>query len=606
MTEEIRKKLKEEKVDRLPRSPGVYLFHNREGKVIYVGKAIDLRQRVRSYFQNLASLSPRVRIMAEKIADLSYIITDSEVEAFILESNLIKEYTPHYNVQFKDDKRYPYLCLTTNEPFPRLVVARQPEKKKAKYFGPYSNVGAVRDTMRLIKKLFPLRSCKQPLQEGTARGRPCLNWQIKRCLAPCRGSVSGKEYLAVVEQVILFLEGRQQVLLKKIEHEMGAAAEALDYEKAARLRDQLFSLQKLMERQKVVTSDMRDRDIIALVSRPWGFSAGLFKVRGGKLLGAENFSSRRTQDMEPEVVTKEFIRHFYSGASFIPGELLLSHLPEEHKFLEKWLEKEKGGGRVTIRVPQRGEKKALLELLKRNTLQHSKLEEKGVREDERVLEELAKVLGLPTPPERIEGYDISHFGGKETVGSMVVFQKGRPWKEGYRRFKIRKGKAADDYGALAEMLERRLHNSKLPPPSLVLIDGGRGQLSIGQQIFRAGGLGSIPMVALAEEEELLFVPNRKNPLRLSASHPALKLLQRVRDEAHRFALSLSQDLNVKSSIGSFLESVPGIGPIRRKALLEHFKGLEAIREATLEEIRSVKGINARVAGELYRKLHGIT
>jgi excinuclease ABC subunit C len=603
MDDELRIKLKKEKVARLPRSPGVYLFRDKEDKVIYVGKAIDLRQRVRSYFQNPASLSPRVRSMAEKIADLSYIITDSEEEAFILESNLIKEYAPHYNVQFKDDKRYPYLCLTMEEPFPRLVVARRPEKKKAKYFGPYSNVGAVRDTMRLIKKIFPLRSCKQPLQEGIAKGRPCLNWQIKRCLAPCRGSLSSKEYLAVVEQVSLFLEGRQQALLKKVEREMGAAAEALDFEKAARLRDQLFSLQKLMERQKVVTGDLRDRDIIALVSRPWGFSAGLFKVRGGKLLGVENFSSRRTQDVEPEVVMKEFIRHFYSGASFIPGELLLSHLPAECGFLEAWLRKEKGGGRVAIKVPQRGEKKALLELLKKNTLQHSEQEEKNARQNEAVLEELAKVLGLPAPPERIEGYDISHFGGKETVGSMVIFHQGKPWKEGYRRFKIRGGKAADDYGALTEMLERRFCNSKLPLPSLVLIDGGRGQLSVGQQVLRAKGLQDVPLAALAEEEELLFIPGRKTPLRLPASHPALKLLQQVRDEAHRFALSLSRDLSVKSSIGSLLESVPGIGPARRKALLEHFKGLEAIKEASLEEIRSVVGISSAVAEKLYRKLH---
>lgn len=602
MDDELRTKLKE-KLARLPHSPGVYLFRDEEGTVIYVGKAVDLRQRVRSYFQNPASVSPRVRLMAEKIADLFYIITDSEEEAFILESNLIKEYSPRYNIQFKDDKHYPYLCLTMEEPYPRLVVARRPEKKKAKYFGPYSNAGAVRETMRLIKKIFPLRSCKQQLKEGEVKGRPCLNWQIKRCLAPCRGELPREEYLAVVEQVALFLEGRQQALLKKVEREMNAASEALDFEKAARLRDQYFSLQKVMERQKAVAGDSRDRDAIALVSRPWGFSVGLFRVRGGKLVGAENFSSRESEGMEPETVMKEFIRHFYAGASFIPGEIILSHLPEDSGLLEAWLRKEKGGGRVVIKVPRRGEKKALLELLKKNALQHGEQEEKNADQEELALKELARVLGLPGPPERIEGYDISHFAGRETVGSMVVFLLGKPWKEGYRRFKIREGKAADDYGALAEMLERRFRHSKPPLPSLVLIDGGRGQLSVGQRVLQEKGLTDVPLAALAKEEEMLFLPGEKAPLRLPGSHPALKLLQQVRDEAHRFAISLSRDLQIKSSLGSFLESVPGIGPVRRKALLEHFKGLEALKEASLEEIKAVEGISVNVAESLYRKLH---
>jgi len=598
---ELRTKLKE-KLARLPHSSGVYLFRDEEGTVIYVGKAVDLRQRVRSYFQNPASVSPRIRLMAEKIADLFYIITDSEEEAFILESNLIKEYSPRYNIQFKDDKNYPYLCLTLDEPYPRLIVARRPERKKAKYFGPYSNAGAVRETMRLIKKIFPLRSCKQELKEGEAKGRPCLNWQIKRCLAPCRGELPREEYLAVVEQVVLFLEGRQQALLKKVEREMRAASDALDFEKAARLRDQYFSLQKVMERQKAVAGDSRDRDAIALVSRPWGFSVGVFKVRGGKLVGAENFSSRETEGMEPETVMKEFIRHFYGGASFIPGEIILSHLPEDSGLLEAWLRKIKGRGRVVIKVPRRGEKKALLELLKKNALQHGEQEEEKVEQEQLALKELARILGLPGPPERIEGYDISHFAGRETVGSMVVFLQGKPWKEGYRRFKIREGKAADDYGALAEMLERRFRHNKTPLPSLVLIDGGRGQLSVGQRVLQEKGLADVPLAALAKEEEMLFLPGEKAPLRLPGSHPALKLLQQVRDEAHRFAISLSRDLQVKSSLGSFLESVPGIGPARRKALLEHFEGLEALKEASLEEIKAVEGISANVAESLYRKL----
>ncbi len=593
------------KVQQLPHSPGVYLFKDARGNVIYVGKAVDLRQRVRSYFQKPPYTSPRLGILIKNLADLSYILTDSEEEAFILESNLIKEYSPRYNVQFKDDKHYPYLRFTLEEPFPRMEVARKIEDKKSRYFGPYSNSTALRQTMSLIKKLFPLRSCRQSLEEGEKRGRPCLNYQMNRCLAPCSGEVTTREYNAVVEQVLLFLEGQQADLLKKIEEEMNSSAEALEFEKAARLRDQYHSLKKVMEKQKVVTTDLKDRDIIALALEEDGMVAiSLFRVRAGKLLGAENFTPSRVEEAEEREIMKEFIRHYYGGAFTVPGELLLSHLPAEEELFKQWLKKKKGGKSVYMKVPQRGEKKALLQMAKKNA--HAFLEQERTNEKGRArpLKELAEVLGLSALPERIEGYDISHFSGHETVGSMVVFWQGEPYKEGYRRFKIRAARKADDYAALTEILRRRFSNETLPRPSLLLIDGGRGQLSTAIEVLKEKGLEDIPLASLAKEEEHIFVPGQKAPLMLPENHPALKLLQQVRDEAHRFAVKFSKNLNLKRSLSSLLQSVPGIGPVRRKTLLKHFNGMEELYEASLEELRSVPGMNTSAAQQLYEKLHG--
>lgn len=592
-----------EKVQRLPRSPGVYLFKDARGQVIYVGKAVDLRQRVRSYFLKPAYSSPRLKALVENIADLSWIVTDSEGEAFILESNLIKEHSPHYNVQFKDDKGYPYLRISTRDPYPRLEVARQVEAKDYRYFGPYSNAGAMRETMRLIKKIFPLRSCRQPLAYGLARGRPCLNYQIGRCLAPCRGNIPPEEYACTVEQVALFLEGRQGHLLKDLEKKMLQAAEELEFEKAARLRDQYFSLQKVMERQKVVSGDLADRDVIALETLAGSSSVGIFRVREGKLIGGEYFTPRGTEGAREGEIIKEFLRHFYLQATFIPREILLSHEPEEMDLIMTWL-KEKRKGSVSLKVPRRGEKKALLDLVKKNTLIHLQHELEQLKEERQSLKELARVLGLAEIPTRIEGYDISHFAGQGTVGAMAVFHEGKPSTKDYRRFKIQKVASADDYGALAEVLRRRFNNEKIPLPGLILLDGGRGQLSTGMAVLGEKGL-NIPMAALAKEQEHLFLPGEKAPLALPANHPALKLLQQVRDEAHRFALSLGRALTLKSSLSSFLEKVPGIGEVRRKALLKHFGSLEALQEASLGEICSVPAMNVPAAAALYRVLHGL-
>ena len=592
-----------EQVQQLPRSPGVYLYKDERGRVIYVGKALDLRQRVRSYFQNTPSNSSyRLKALVGNIASISYIVTDSEEEAFMLESNLIKEYSPRYNIQFKDDKHYPYLRLTTEETFPRLEVARRVDAGESRYFGPYSNAGSMRDTMRLIKKLFPLRSCRQELREAEAKGRPCLNYQIKRCLAPCRGNITSREYNRVVEQVTLFLEGRQLYLLKKIEREMAAAANALQFEKAARLRDQHFSLQRIMERQKAVTTDLKDRDVIALVEIPGGYTVGLFRVREGKLLGAENFTPRGTEEKEAEEIMKEFLRHYYDKSTSVPGELLLSHMPAEKELITQWLKKKRNNKGIKMKVPMRGEKKALLELVKKNASLHARHKQEEMQQTEFSLKELGRLLGLVSPPVRIEGYDISHFAGEDTVGSMVVFLHGRAAKDEYRRFKIRTADPADDYAALAEVLRRRLQNETLPLPSLILLDGGRGQLSAGLAALKEAGYGDLPVIALAKEHEHIFLPGQKAPLVLPAVNPALKLLQQVRDEAHRFAITFSRSLAVKRSLSSFLQGVPGIGKVRRKALLGHFSDLESMMNASLEEIKTVPNMNGPSAERLYREL----
>ena len=586
----------------LPRKPGVYLFRDRGDTVIYVGKAQDLRQRVRSYFQQGASDSPRLQSLRNKIYDLSTIVTDTEEEAFILESNLIKEHAPRFNIQFRDDKHYPYLCLTMGEDFPRLVVARRATAKDCRYFGPYSNAGALRETLRLIKKVFPLRSCRQPLQEGKMRGRPCLNFQIKRCLAPCRGELMSYEYGAVVQQACLFLEGRQRMLMHKIEREMKQAAVNLQFEQAARLRDQYTSLQKIMERQKVVAADGRDRDIIALVQSARTWVASLFRVRGGKLLAVEHFMPAAVAEAGEAEIMKEFLRHCYGRTTYIPRELLLSTLPAEQEMLEHWLRQQNNHQTVKLHQPQRGEKKALLEMVKKNALLYLQQLEQSREDGEEALAALAQELELPALPLRIEGYDISHFAGRETVGSMVVFHKGKPLKEAYRRFIVRDAAPADDYAALAEVLRRRLQNESLPLPDLLLIDGGRGQLSATAAVLNAAGRDALPLVALAKEQEQLFLRGRLLPLNLPPAHPALKLLQRVRDEAHRFAITLSRSKQAKRSLSSLLTAVPGIGPARSKALLQHFAGFEQLQLASPAELAAVPGMNQKIATALYEHL----
>ncbi|MBS4008748.1 MAG: excinuclease ABC subunit UvrC [Clostridium sp.] len=607
------------KLAQLPRRPGVYLFKDREGGILYVGKAVDLRQRVRSYFQQSQKLAPKVSVLVEKIFDLDYTVTDTEVEALILESNLIKEYRPRYNIDLKDDKHYPYLRITIQETFPRIHVARRVEKDGARYFGPYPNAGDVKETIRLLRRLFPLRHCRGPVNKKTAQ-RACLNRHISRCLAPCAGDVPAAEYNKLVSEILLFLEGKQDKLLSELAARMAAAAENLEFEKAALLRDQYRAVEAIANKQKVAVTTGGDRDIIALAADEEIACAQLFAVRGGKVTGREHYLLTNPTGEEEAEILAIFLRRYYSHARAVPPEILLSSHLADSKLLAEWL-RDRRGGRVVLSVPKRGPKKELVRLALDNArlfLEQEVLRSKA-RDPQAVLLDLAETLGLDSPPLRIEGYDNSHLHGEGLVGAMVVFENGVSLPANYRRFQLRNVEKPDDYAALQELLSRRFarlltarekgetvekatRDPFLLVPDLILIDGGRGQLSAAQAILASLGLDSLPLVALAKEEELLFLPGAQNPLRLAKQSPALQLLQRVRDEAHRFVVTYQRKLRPGVK-GSTLLAIPGIGEKRRKALLKHFGSIAAMRRATLEELTAAPTMNHAAAEALYFSLH---
>ena len=607
-----------EKLGQLPRRPGVYLMKDQRGKILYVGKAVDLRQRVRWYFQSSQKLSPKVRALVEKIHDLDYTVTDTEVEALILESNLIKEYRPRYNIDLKDDKQYPYLRVTLQEPFPRIHVARRVEKDGARYFGPFTNAGAVKETIRLIRRLFPLRHCRGPVVPRKER-RPCLNHHIQRCLAPCSAEVTREDYRKVVDEIILFLEGKQDKLLRELAVRMAAAAENLEFEKAAQLRDQYRAVEAITEKQKIVATAGGERDIIAMAAGEDAGCAQLFAVRGGKLTGREHFLLTNPTGEGSSAMLAAFLHRFYHMAGEVPSEILLSETVPDPALMEAWLGKQKGG-RVRLHVPQRGAKKELVRLALDNAVMF--LEQEVLREKTRnplvALSALADTIGLDNPPLRIEGYDVSHLHGEGTVASMVVFEQGMPLPPDYRRFHIRSVDRPDDYAAMKEVLIRRftrftetirtgekpinITDPFLLAPDLILIDGGLGQLNAALSALSSLGLTDFAIISLAKEEELIFLPGKSEPLRLPKHVPALQLLQRIRDEAHRFAVTLQRKQRSVAKGGSFLLEVPGIGEKRRKALLLHFGSFAAIRRASAAELAVVSGMNAALAANLYAYL----
>jgi excinuclease ABC subunit C len=603
------------RLELLPRRPGVYLMKDAAGRVLYVGKAVDLRQRVRSYFQQGDRLPPKIRALTAKVADLDFTVTDNEVEALILESNLIKEYRPRYNINLKDDKHFPYLRLTVQEPFPRLHVTRRVEKDGARYFGPFAGAGVVRETLGLIRRLFPLRNCRGPLDPDRTK-RPCLNSHIGRCLAPCGGAGSD-DYGRVVDEVLLFLEGRRDLLLKTLKERMTEASLNMEYEKAARLRDQYRAVEALGEKQKVAAVGGGDRDILALAAGNGTACVQLFAVRGGKVTGRDHFLLTNPTGENTSEVLAFFLRRYYTLAVEIPPELVLSEEIPDHRLTEIWLRQSRGR-RVIITVPQRGEKKALVRLAADNARLLLEQEEirSGRRDPANMLRDLAASLGMDEPPYRIEGYDVSHLHGEGAAAAMVVFQGGLPLPAEYRRFRLRSAPGADDYSSLREALTRRFARLTaareegpaagkscdpfLLAPDLVLVDGGPGQLGAARRALEAAGLSGVPVVSLAKEEELVFRVEPREPLRLPAASPALQLLQHVRDEAHRFALTYQRTLRRRPDRDSSLLEVPGIGEKRRKALLGHFGSLSALRRAGVEELAAVRGMNRAVAENLYR------
>ena len=596
----------DQKLKLLPDKPGVYLMQGEGGKVIYVGKAISLKNRVRSYFQNTAGHTAKVKAMVARIVDLEYIITDSEVEALILECNLIKRYRPNYNVRLRDDKHYPYLKVTVNEVFPRVLITRSIKKDGARYYGPFTSSGAVQETLKLLKKLFPLRSCKR--QNLATGARPCLNHHIKRCLAPCAGIIEKEHYANLVKEVCLFLEGRHETLIKTMEQQMLQAAEEMQFERAAEIRDQIKALEKVAERQKIVSSDLADQDVIAMARGFDEVCVMVFFIRSGKLLGREPHFLQGTDDLSRSEVITAFVKQYYSQVEFIPKEILLDEEAGEGDIITQWL-KQKRGGKVTIHVPRRGAKKELVDMVAKNALQELEQHNAQLQQEKAMTEgavlELQQYLKLSNPPWRMECYDISNTQGTESVGSMVVFEGGKPKNQDYRRFKIKTVEGPNDFASMQEVLGRRFKraaaqlNSKWTLPDLVIIDGGKGQLGAAREIMKELGFGHIPTFGLAKEEEHLFTEGNPDPIILPRGSKPLYLIQRIRDEAHRFALTYHRNLRTKRNLRSVLEDIPGIGSKRKQALYKHFGSLAKIRAASVEELAAAPGMTKTAAREVW-------
>ncbi len=606
----------EEKLRLLPARPGVYLMKNDAGEIIYVGKAVSLRNRVRSYFQAGGHSSPKVTALVGHIVDFEYIVTDSEVEALILECNLIKEHAPWYNIRLKDDKSYPYVKVTLQEPFPRVAIVRRMQKDGSRYFGPYTNVQAVRQTVRFLQRIFPIRTCKKDIGLEGISDRPCLNYHIRRCQAPCAQLIDQADYRRMIDEVVLVLEGRHGKLLQGMERRMQTAAQELRFEEAARLRDQIQALTAVVEKQKIVSFENIDQDIMGYARVNDLACVQVFFVRSGKIIGNEHFFLETpTGETGVEIMTA-FVEQYYATAAFVPKELLLPVGLVEPDVIASWLT-ELRGSRVYLRVPQRGEKKRLVEMVQKNA--ELVLEERinrQARESARRqqgLEELQSYLGLDVPPQRIEAFDISNIQGTEAVGSMVVFQDGVPTPAEYRRFRIRGKDTPDDYAMMREVVHRRFvrgfqdqeagsEGGFAQKPQLVLIDGGKGQLGAARQVMAELGVGDIATLGLAERLEEVYIEGQPAPMALPRDSQALYMLQRLRDEAHRFALTYHRQLRAQRTTRSILDEIPGVGPKRKKQLIKHFGSVQAVRAASLEELQQVPGLPEVVAERIHQEL----
>ncbi|MCX6345593.1 MAG: excinuclease ABC subunit UvrC [Armatimonadetes bacterium] len=603
-----------EKLKTLPASPGCYIMKNARGVNIYIGKAKALRNRVRQYFQKNANHTRRIRQMVSEIRDLEWIATDSELEALILESNLIKKHHPGYNVRLRDDKSYPYIAITLSEEWPRVMYMRklrmQP-KEKDKYFGPYTDTDAVRETLRLIRRVFGVPcGYRDPNQ---SRGKACMYYHIGQCTGVCVGKVTHDEYMAVIEDIMAFLAGKREELVDKLLAQMEQAAEDLLFEKAAHLRDQISAMQKLIARQKVVSNPSEDQDVIALVTDNGNTCAEMFFVRNGKLIGQEHFMLENASSEDLGESLQAFIKQYYDNAAYIPREVLLSTDIAETDIIESWL-RQKRGTSMDILSPKRGNKRELVEMAKKNAdLVLKQLKFKMATDEKRIfieLSELQKAIGSPTLPRRIEAYDISNIQGHYTVASLVVFENGQPKKSHYRKFKIKlsEGKP-DDFASMNEVLTRRLSGSLRKSeafaelPDLILVDGGKGQLSAALQAVATSGEQQVTMIGLAKRNEEIFKPGFPDPIVLARNSKALHLIQRVRDEAHRFAITFHRNLRGKSVRASVLNQIPGIGPTRRKALLKHFGSVLIIKDATLEELIAAPTMTTPCAEAVYVFFH---
>ena len=611
----------EEELKKLPRKPGVYIMRDDKDVILYVGKAINLHNRVRSYFRENIGRGPAIDQMVSLIARFEYIVTDSELEALVLENNLIKENSPKYNTLLKDDKTYPYIKVTVGEDYPRILFSRTMKKDKSRYFGPYTSAAAVKDTIELLNKLYQLRTCNRVLPRDIGIERPCLNYHIKQCLAPCQGYVSKEEYRQQVAGALEFLNGNYSPILKDLEEKMKTAAEAMEFEDAARYRDLLSSVRQVSQKQKITEGVGEDKDILALYQDETEAVVQVFFVRDGKLIGREHYYMTHVPENNKPAILQDFVKQFYAGTPFIPRELMLQYEIEDAELIEKWLSERKGS-RVYLKVPKIGSKEKLVELAAQNAkLVLSQDREKLKREEGRTIgavKEISDLLKLPlTGTARMEAYDISNINGFENVGSMVVYEKGKPKRSDYRKFKIKSVSGPDDYACMREVLTRRFrhgmeesreleeqemdqeYGSFTKFPDLILMDGGRGQVNIALSVLEELGI-DIPVCGMVKDDNHrtrgLYYHNIELPI--DTHSEGFKLITRIQDEAHRFAIEYHRSLRSKTQVRSVLDDIPGVGPARRKALMRHFKSLEEIRQATVEDLMEIPEMNERTAQEI--------
>ena len=614
----------EEELKKLPSLPGVYIMHDKQDAIIYVGKAISLKNRVRQYFQKSRNLGIKKEQMVEQIARFEYIVTDSELEALVLESNLIKEHCPKYNTMLKDDKNYPFIKVTAGEAFPRIMTARSMKKDKSKYFGPYTSAGAVKDVIELTRKLYHLRTCSRNLPRDIGKERPCLYYHIKQCDAPCQGYITESAYRAQVEELLDFLNGNHKKILTQLEEKMYEASEKMEFEDAAQYRDLIQSVKKIGERQKITDHPGEDKDIIAAAMEDADAVVQVFFVRDGKLIGRDHFYMKSAPGENRKGILSSFLKQFYAGTPCIPKEIMLQEDVEDKELIAKWLESRKGK-KVRISVPKKGTKEKLVEMAYHNAKLVLRQDKERIKREEGrtigAVKEIEELLGL-SGVQRMEAYDISNISGFQSVGSMVVYEKGKPKRSDYRKFKIKSVQGPNDYASMEEVLTRRfIHGmdereerrqqqledefgSFTRFPDLILMDGGRGQVNIALEVLDKLHL-SIPVCGMVKDDKHrtrgLYYNNQEIPI--SRDSEGFKLITRIQDEAHRFAIEYHRSLRSKGQVHSVLDDIPGIGETRRKALMKHFKGLEGIREASVETLSNIESMNERAARQVYDFFH---
>ena len=608
----------QEELKKLPGKPGVYLMHDERDAIIYVGKAISLKNRVRQYFQSSRNKGAKIEQMVTHISRFEYIVTDSELEALVLECNLIKEHRPKYNTMLMDDKSYPFIKVTVNEPFPRVMLARQMKKDKAKYFGPYTSAGAVKDTIELIRKLYHIRSCNRSLPKDIGKERPCLNYHIHQCQAPCQGYISQEEYRKSIDEVVRFLNGHYDLVLKELEEKMMAASDSLEFEKAIEYRELLTSVQKVAQKQKITDTAGDDRDIIAMASEGEDAVVQVFFIRSGRLIGRDHFYLKSAEnDTEGEILSS-FIKQFYAGTPYIPAELMLPEEIEDQDIIEEWLTARRER-RVHLRIPKKGTKEKLVELAQKNAQMVLKNDRERLKREEGrtigAVKELEKILGLKGII-RMEAYDISNTNGFDSVGSMVVYEHGKPKRNDYRKFKIKTVQGPDDYASMNEVLTRRFGHGLREQqeesetggfqifPDLIMMDGGRGQVNIALEVLEKLHL-HIPVCGMVKDDNHrtrgLYFNNTELPI--DRNSECFRLITRIQDEAHRFAITFHRQLRSKGQVHSVLDDIPGVGPARRKDLMRCFENIEAIRNATVEELKELPSMNEKSAQEVYKFFH---